>query len=201
MIPVTKRQKEVLQFVSNFIERRGYAPSLEEIARALRLSSVSTVHKHLGNLQRKGLLAREWNRSRSLVVTPPPAKAGAVEIPLLGTVAAGEPIEAVPDPDTLSVPADLVGRRRAFALRVKGDSMIDEHICDGDIVVLEARETARPGETVVALIDGQDATLKKFYRQGNRIRLQPANPDIAPIIVAERDLRIQGVVIAVLRSY
>ncbi len=201
MMPVTKRQQEVLQFVSDFIERRGYAPSLEEIAGALDLSSVSTVHKHLGNLQRKGLLAREWNRSRSLVVAPPPAKAGAVEIPLLGTVAAGAPIEAVPHPDTISVPADLVGGRRAFALRVKGDSMIDEHICDGDFVVLEARETARSGETVVALIDGQDATLKKFYRQGNRVRLQPANRELAPIIVSERELRVQGVVIAVLRSY
>ena len=201
MMPVTKRQKEVLKFVSDFIERRGYAPSLEEIAGALKLSSVSTVHKHLGNLQRKGLLAREWNRSRSLVIAPPPAKAGAVEIPLLGTVAAGEPIEAVPHPDTLSVPADLVGRRRAFALRVKGDSMIDEHICDGDFVVLEARETARPGETVVAHIDGEDATLKKFYRKGDRVRLQPANPDLAPIIVSGRRVRIQGVVIGIIRSY
>ncbi|MFQ5458758.1 MAG: transcriptional repressor LexA [Myxococcota bacterium] len=200
-MPVTKRQKEVLQFVSDFIDRRGYAPSLEEIAGGLRLCSVSTVHKHLKNLQEKGLLAREWNRSRSLTVSPPAARAGAVDIPLLGAVAAGAPIEAVANPDTLTVPADLIGRRRAFALRVKGDSMIDEHICDGDLVVLEARETARPGETVVALIDGEDATLKKFYRKGDRVRLQPANPDIAPIIVAGRRVRIQGVVIGIIRSY
>jgi repressor LexA len=200
-MPITKRQKEVLDFVSTFIEAHGYAPSLEEIGRALGLSSVATVHKHLSNLQRKGLLAREWNRGRSLSVEPPPAPAGAVDIPLLGIVAAGEPIEAISNPDTLTVPASLVGRRRAFALRVKGDSMIEEQIRDGDTVILEAREVARPGETVVALVEGRDATLKKFYRQGSRIRLQPANPEIDPILVPESRVRIQGVVIAVLRSY
>jgi len=200
-MPVTRRQREVLDFVSEFIDRRGYAPSLEEIARGLKLSSVATVHKHLRNLEAKGLLSREWNRSRSLTVAPPPAKAGAVDIPLLGTVAAGAPIEAVPNPDSVTVPADLVGRRKAFALRVKGDSMIDEHILDGDVVVVEARETARSGETVVALLDGHDATLKKLHRQGNRVRLLPANPDMDPIVVSDRDLRIQGVVIGVIRTY
>lgn len=200
-MPITKRQKQVLDFVSTFIEKHGYAPSLEEIGRALGLSSVATVHKHLSNLQRKGLLTREWNRGRSLTVAPPPAPAGAVEIPLLGIVAAGAPIEAIANPDTLPVPAAFIGRRRAFALRVKGDSMIDEHICDGDTVILEAREVARPGETVVALVEGHDATLKKFYRQGSRIRLQPANPEIDPIVVPESRVRIQGVVIGVLRRY
>jgi repressor LexA len=200
-MPITKRQKQVLDFVSTFIETHGYAPSLEEIGRALDLSSVATVHKHLTNLQHKGLLAREWNRGRSLTVSPPPAPAGAVDIPLLGIVAAGAPIEAIANPDTLTVPASLIGRRRAFALRVEGDSMIDEHICDGDTVILEAREVARPGETVVALVGGRDATLKKFYRQGSRIRLQPANPEIDPIVVPESRVRIQGVVIGVLRRY
>jgi len=200
-MPVTRRQREVLDFVSEFIDRRGYAPSLEEIARGLKLSSVATVHKHLRNLEAKGLLSREWNRSRSLTVAPPPARAGAVDIPLLGTVAAGAPIEAISNPDSVTVPADLVGRRKAFALRVKGDSMIDEHILDGDLVVVEARETARSGETVVALLDGRDATLKKLHRQGNRVRLLPANPAMDPIVVSDRDLRIQGVVIGVLRTY
>ncbi len=200
-MPLTKRQKQVLDFAATFIEKHGYAPSLEEIGRALGLSSVATVHKHLSNLQRKGLLTREWNRGRSLTVAPPPAPAGAVEIPLLGIVAAGAPIEAIANPDTLTVPAAFIGRRRAFALRVKGDSMIDEHICDGDTVILEAREVARPGETVVALVEGHDATLKKFYRQGSRIRLQPANPEIDPIVVPESRVRIQGVVIGVLRRY
>jgi len=200
-MPVTRRQREVLDFVSEFIDRRGYAPSLEEIARGLKLSSVATVHKHLRNLEAKGLLSREWNRSRSLTVAPPPARAGAVDIPLLGTVAAGAPIEAISNPDSVTVPADLVGRRKAFALRVKGDSMIDEHILDGDLVVVEARETARSGETVVALLDGRDATLKKLHRQGNRVRLLPANPAMDPIVVSDRDLRIQGVVIGVVRTY
>jgi repressor LexA len=200
-MPVTKRQREVLDFVGAFIERRGYAPSLEEIGKGLRLSSVATVHKHLKNLEAKGLLTREWNRSRSLSVEPPPARAGAVDIPLLGTVAAGAPIEAVSNADAITVPADLVGRRRAFALRVRGDSMIDEHICDGDVIVLEARDTAQNGETVVALIDGHDATLKKFQRQGNRVKLIPANPALEPIVVSDRELRIQGVVIGVLRTY
>ncbi|MDP3937526.1 MAG: transcriptional repressor LexA [Deltaproteobacteria bacterium] len=200
-MPVTKRQREVLDFVGEFIERRGYAPSLEEIGRGLKLSSVSTVHKHLKNLEAKGMLSREWNRSRSLTVTPPPAKAGAVNIPLLGTIAAGAPIEAVTNPDSIAVPADLVGRRKAFALRVKGDSMIDEHICDGDVVIVEARDTARNGETVVALIDGHDATLKKFQRQGNCVKLIPANSAMDPIVVSDRELRIQGVVIGILRTY
>jgi len=201
MPPVTKRQKEVLDAISDFVDRHGYAPSLEEIGASLRLSSVSTVHKHLTNLQRKGLLSREWNRGRSVTVTPPPAPAGAVEIPLLGTVAAGAPIEAVTNPDTITVPAEMIGRKRAFALRVKGDSMIDEQIRDGDTVILEARDTARGGETVVALVRGQDATLKKYYREGAKIRLQPANPSVKPILVPETQVRIQGVVIGVVRRY
>ncbi len=201
MPPVTKRQKEVLDAIEAFVERHGYAPSLEEIGRSLKLSSVSTVHKHLTNLQRKGLLSREWNRGRSVTVTPPAAPAGAVEIPLLGTVAAGAPIEAVANPDTITVPVELIGRRRAFALKVKGDSMIDEHICDGDTVILEARDTARGGETVVALVRGQDATLKKYYRDGAKIRLEPANAKLQPIVVPEDQVRIQGVVIGVIRRY
>ena len=201
MPPVTRRQKEVLDAIEKFIERHGYAPSLEEIGASLKLNSVSTVHKHLTNLQRKGLLSREWNRGRSITVTPPPAPAGAVEIPLLGTVAAGAPIEAVSHPDAITVPAELIGRRRAFALKVKGDSMMDEHICDGDTVILEARDTARAGETVVALVRGQDATLKKYYREGAKIRLQPANATVKSIVVPEDQVRIQGVVIGVLRRY
>ena len=200
-MPVTKRQKEVLDFVGGFIERHGYAPSLEEIGRGLDLSSVSTVHKHLSNLQSKGMLSREWNRGRSITVTPPAAPAGAVEIPLLGTVAAGAPVEAIAVPGTISVPADLIQNRRAFALRVRGDSMIDEQIRDGDTVILEAREAARPGETVVALVDGRDVTLKKFYREGSRIRLEPANPQVPPIVVPEEQVRVQGVVIGVMRRY
>jgi len=201
MPPITRRQKQVLDAIAAFVERHGYTPSLEEIGRSLKLSSVSTVHKHLTNLEKKGLLSREWNRGRSVSVNPPPAPAGAVEIPLLGTVAAGSPIEAVTNPDTITVPAELIGRRRAFALKVKGDSMIEEHICDGDTVILDARDTARPGETVVALVRGHDVTLKKYYRDGAKIRLQPANAGVKPIIVSEDQVRIQGVVIGVLRRY
>lgn len=196
---LTKRQKELLDFLSSHIRRRGYAPTLEEIADHLQLDSVATVHKHLSNLERKGAIRRKWNRSRAIEIVPKHASARAVELPLLGRVAAGEPIEAVTTADTIAIPEELVRRNETYVLRVRGDSMIDEGILDGDYVVVEDRKTANNGETAVVVIDGA-ATVKKFYRERGRVRLQPANPNLDPIYVRDRALEVRGVVVAVMRK-
>jgi repressor LexA len=199
--PLTKRQREILDFLNDFIQQHGYAPSLEEIGRRFGLSSLATVHKHLGNLQQKGFIKRSWNRSRSLELLPTRAVARAVELPLLGYVAAGAPIEAIVGSETIEVPETLVGKRDTYVLRVRGNSMIDEQIRDGDLVIVEDRKTAENGETVVALLSGSDVTLKKLYRENGHIRLQPANPAIQPIIVPADEVQVQGVVIGVMRKY
>jgi repressor LexA len=199
---LTRRQKEILDFVGRHIERKGYAPTIEEIGEHFGLRSLATVHKHLTNLQDKGLIKRAWNRSRALELVPTRVEVKAVELPLLGRVAAGTPIEAVSATETIFVPEDMVGRRDTYVLQVKGDSMIDEQIRDGDYVIVEDRRTASEGEMVIALLAGESVTLKKFFRErGGRIRLQPANSRLKPIYVDEDDLRIQGVVIGVLRKY
>ena len=202
MLPLTKRQREILDYLNEFIQQHGYAPSLEEIGRRFGLSSLATVHKHLTNLQEKGFIKRAWNRSRSVEMVPTRPGGRAVELPLLGYVAAGLPIEAVASNETIAVPEDLVGKRDTYVLRVRGDSMIDEQIRDGDFVVVNERARADNGETVIALIDGTSATVKKYYRERDgRIRLQPANPTMEPIYVNENDIKIQGVVVGVLRRY
>jgi repressor LexA len=199
---LTRRQKEILDYLGRHIERKGYAPTIEEIGAHFGLSSLATVHKHLGNLQQKGLIRRAWNRSRALELVPVDTAVGAVELPLLGRVAAGAPIEAIPTSETIHVPWNMVGKHETYVLQVRGDSMIDEQIRDGDYVVVENRKLARDGEMVIALIDGDSVTLKKLYREkGGRVRLQPANSRLKPIFVSEGDLRIQGVVIGVLRRY
>ena len=199
---LTRRQREIWEYLDDYTASHGYAPTLEEIGAHLGLSSPATVHKHLSNLERKGVISRKWNLSRAIELTPPHKADETLELPLLGQVAAGLPIEAVEIRDALSVPADLVrGTGESFALRVKGRSMIDEGILDGDFIVVEQRPSADNGETVVALIQG-DATVKKFYREaGGHIRLQPANPDMEPIVVDESEVEIQGVVTAVVRKY
>ena len=201
MQPLTKRQREILDYLNEFIEDNGYAPSLEEIGRRFRLSSLATVHKHLTNLQAKGFIRRAWNRSRSVEVVPTRLGGRAIELPLLGYVAAGAPIEAVVSSETVTVPEDFVGARDTYALRVRGDSMIDEQIRDGDLVVIEDRRAARDGEMVIALLDGTDVTLKKCYREGEHVRLQPANETMKPIIVDANTVQIQGVVVGVMRQY
>lgn len=201
MQPLTKRQREILDYLNDFIQQHGYAPSLEEIGRRFHLSSLATVHKHLTNLQEKGFIRRAWNRSRSVEVIPAKVASRAVELPLLGYVAAGIPIEAVASEDTIAVPELLVGKRDSYVLRVKGNSMIDEQICDGDFVVVEDRRSALDGETVVALVGGSDVTLKKLYREKDRVRLQPANPTMEPIYVAPDQVQVQGVVVGVMRKY
>lgn len=201
MQPLTKRQREILDYLNDFIQQHGYAPSLEEIGRRFNLSSLATVHKHLTNLQEKGFIRRSWNRSRSVEVIEARTAVRAVELPMLGYVAAGLPIEAVPSQETIAVPEALAGKRDSYVLRVRGNSMIDEQICDGDFVIIEDRRTASDGETVVALVGGSDVTLKKLYREHDRIRLQPANPTMQPIYVAADQVQVQGVVIGIMRKY
>jgi repressor LexA len=198
--PLTKRQREIFDYLTGFIQQNGYAPSLEEIGRRFGLSSLATVHKHLTNLQDKGFIRRAWNRSRSVEVVP--TKTGrAVELPLLGYVAAGAPIEAVVGSESIAVPEDLVGKRETYVLRVRGDSMIDEQIRDGDFVIVEDRKTAENGEMVIALLEGSDVTLKKFYRENGHVRLQPANPAMSPIVVSADRVQVRGVVVGVMRKY
>jgi repressor LexA len=201
MLPLTKRQREILDYLNDFISKHGYAPSLEEIGKRFNLSSLATVHKHLTNLQDKGFIKRAWNRSRSVELVQTRSGGRALELPLLGFVAAGAPIEAVAGSESISVPEEMVGRRDTYVLRVRGSSMIDEQIRDGDFVIVEDRKTADNGEMVIALLNGSDATLKKFYRENGRIRLQPANPTMEPIMVPAEQVQIQGVVVGVLRKY
>ncbi len=201
MLPLTKRQREILDYLNEFIQQHGYAPSLEEIGRRFGLSSLATVHKHLTNLQEKGFIKRAWNRSRSVELVSARTGGRAVELPLFGHVAAGAPIEAVVTSETISVPEDFVGRRKAYVLRVRGDSMIEEQIRDGDYVIVEDRRAAENGEMVIALLRGADVTLKKFYREIGRVRLQPANPAMQPIFMDADHVQIQGVIIGVMRRY
>ena len=198
---LTRRQREIYDFIRGFVSDKGYSPSLEEIGGHFGLSSVATVHKHVQHLVDKGLLRKAWNRSRS--VEPVEAThGGLVALPLLGTVAAGAPIEAIEVPETFEVPSALVARAsESFVLRVRGDSMIEEQIRDGDCVVVESRPEARDGETVVALIRNEEATLKKFYKRGATVRLVPANATMKPIELPADDVQIRGVVRGLLRRY
>ena len=201
MLPLTKRQREILDYLNDFIQQHGYAPSLEEIGRRFNLSSLATVHKHLTNLQDKGFIKRAWNRSRSVEMVPTRGAGRAVELPMLGYVAAGSPIEAVVGAETLAVPEDLVGKRDSYVLRVRGDSMIDEQIRDGDFVIVEDRKSVDNGEMVIALVGGLDVTLKKFYRENGKVRLQPANPAMQPMMIDPEQVQVQGVVVGVMRRY
>lgn len=203
-MPLTKRQKEVLSYLEGYISEHGYAPSFEEIARHFRFQSLATVHEHLTNLERKGCIRRSYNESRSVEVLPPRGTGTASEIPLLGRVAAGLPIEALMHEETIAVPDDMLPARGGpnYALKVVGESMIDEQIQDGDLVVVHGRQTAQNGEMVIALVNGAEATVKKFYREtGGWIRLQPANEAMPPLRFQENEVLIQGVVVGVIRRY
>lgn len=198
---LTRRQKELVDYLRTYIGEHGYAPTLEEIGEHFGLTSLATVHKHLSNLEEKGAIRRTWNHSRAIEMVEDSPRVAAVELPLLGKVAAGAPIEEIEDPAGIAVPEDLIRRGNTFVLRVTGDSMIDDGIWDGDYIVVEERRDADNGETVVAIVDGE-ATVKRFYRDGGgRIRLQPANEKLDPIVVADADLQIRGVVVAVMRKY
>ena len=203
---ITKRQREVYDFISEFVAGKGYSPSFEEIGEALGLSSLATVHKHISNLESKGLLKRDYNRSRSIDVVPIRGKAKTpppdtrFELPLVGRIAAGRPVEQVEQPETISL-TDFTRAKDVFVLQVTGESMQDEHIVDGDYVLVEKSQTARNGEIVVALVNGSDTTLKRFYKEGDMIRLQPSNAAMEPIMVPAANVQIQGRVVGVLRKY
>ena len=193
--------KDVMDFLTGFTQRKGYSPSYEEIAAGLGLSSLATVHKHVTNLHNKGLLQRSHNRSRSIdVLSPRTRNRGNERLPLLGRIAAGRPVEAIESAETISL-SEIIGNREVFALEVQGDSMRDEHIVDGDFVLVERTNIAREGEIIVALVDGADATLKRFYREGNVVRLQPSNSEMSPIFAPAERVAIQGKVLGMLRKY
>jgi repressor LexA len=204
---ITKRQRQVYDFIAEFVQKNQYSPSFEEIGEGLGLSSLATVHKHISNLEKKGLLSRDYNRSRSIDLLPPKGRlkqamsvnTGMV-LPLLGRIAAGQPIEAIERPETISL-SDWVRSKEVFVLEVSGESMQDEHIVNGDYVLVEKSKIAHNGDIVVALVEGTDATLKRFYREGDSVRLQPSNAKMKPIIVPARNVEIQGRVIGVLRKY
>ena len=202
-MPLTRKQREILDYLGQAIERDGFAPSFEEIAERFGYQSLATVHEHLTNLERKGYIRRSYNESRAIEVLPPRGLTGATDIPLLGTVAAGFPIESVMSGEVVAVPDAMLPRRGAnYALRVRGESMIDEQIREGDLVVVNGRDTADNGEMVIALVNGAEATVKRFYREpGGWIRLQPANTTMRPLRYQENDVLIQGVVVGVIRKY
>jgi repressor LexA len=202
-MPLTKRQREILNYLTVYTEQNGFAPSFEEIAENFGYNSLATVHEHLTNLERKGYIKRSYNESRAIEILPSEASPRAIELPLLGSVAAGMPIEALETNETFCVPDDMIGRGgNHYVLRVRGNSMVDEQIKDGDFVVVNQRERADNGEMVIALINGNSATVKKYFRERDgRIRLQPANETMQPIYVHENDITIQGIVVGVMRRY
>ena len=204
---LTRRQKQVLDHIVHFIDRHGYSPSFEEIGDGLKLTSLATVHKHLQTLEKKGFIRRGYNRSRSIEVMqlPRPVREQvarhAVDLPLMGRIAAGQPVEAIENPDKISL-ADFVRGGNCFVLEVKGNSMMDDHILEGDYIIVEQTENANNRDIVVALVGGEDATLKRFFREANgKVRLQPANSQMEPIVLPAKDVKIQGRVIGVLRRY
>lgn len=195
---LTRRQKDILDYIRSYRIDHGISPTQREIRENFGLSSFGTVQKHLKRLEEKGALSREWNRSRG--ISPSAERASSREVALLGYVAAGRPIEPFPDEERIEVPASLLGKGEHFVLRVRGDSMIEDGIRDGDYVVVARRETAQNGQTVVALVRGE-ATLKRYYAEGSRIRLQPANALMKPLTVDARDVTVQGVVTGLIRDY
>ena len=200
---LTRRQKEILDYVGGYIQSHGYAPSFEEIANSFGYGSLATVHEHVSNLERKGYIRKSYNQSRSIEMVRGEASPAGIELPLLGEVAAGYPIEAIPERETILVPPDLLRKGgKNYVLRVAGNSMIDEQIRDGDFIIVNSRSTANDGEMVVALVDGESATVKKLYRERDgRIRLQPANESLSPMYFPADRVTVQGVVVGVIRRY
>lgn len=205
MQPRTQRQKEILDYITRFIERHGYEPSYAQVARHFGVSSKATIAKHIEALERRGLLVRRRENGAFGLSVPVEEATGdaSCHVPLLGRVAAGVPLEAVETAETISVPRFLLGRVRPehiYALKVSGDSMIDEHICDGDIAIIENRTEAFNGEIVVALVDGSRATLKRLYRFANEVELRPANSRLAPIRLPAAQVTVQGIFRGLLRA-
>ena len=206
---LTQRQRQLYEFIGNFVQAHGYSPSFEEIREGLGLNSLATVHKHVTNLEKKGLLHRDPNRSRSIDLLAPRGKmkqamaaaaSAANSLPMVGRIAAGRPVETFETPETISF-SDFTRSKDVFVLQVTGESMQDEHIVDGDYILVERTQVARDGEIVVALVEGAETTLKRIYKEGDRVRLQPSNVTMAPIVVPASAVEIQGRVIGVLRKY
>ena len=206
---LTRRQRHLYDFIANFVQEHGYSPSFEEIRQGLGLNSLATVHKHVTNLEKKGLLHRDANRSRSIDLLAPRGKmkqamaaaaSAANSLPMVGRIAAGRPVETFETPETISF-SDFTRSKDVFVLQVTGESMQDEHIVDGDYILVEKTQVARDGEIVVALVEGAETTLKRIYKEGDRVRLQPSNATMSPILVPASAVDIQGRVIGVLRKY
>lgn len=206
---LTRRQREVMDYIADFLREHGYSPSFQEIARGMGLSSLATVHKHVLTLERKGFLRRGYNQSRSIEPGPRYLQEARrarqdrarAELPLLGRIAAGQPVEALEQPSTISL-GDFTGNKDVFVLQVKGDSMIEEHILDGDYILVEKTGQVADGDIAVALLGGSESTLKRFYREPDgRVRLQPANARLKPLVVPAAEVAVQGRVIGVLRRY
>ncbi|GDX87135.1 LexA repressor [Gemmatimonadota bacterium] len=202
-MPLTRRQRQILDYLNSYSGEHGYAPSFEEIAEHFNYNSLATVHEHLTNIERKGYIKRTYNESRAIEILPSDVISRAVEIPLLGAVAAGSPIDVSTSDETVSVPEEFVRRPgNHYALRVRGQSMIDDQIRDGDLVVVNDRSSADNGEMVIAMLEGSSATVKRYYRERDgRIRLQPSNDQMAPIYVREDQMQVRGIVVGVLRRY
>lgn len=204
-----KRKKEILHFIKEYIEENNYAPTLSEIAQAFEVSSLATIHEHIEYLRERGFLEKNVNKARDIIITDPNEKnlasdnfieGSSVQIPIVGLIAAGEPIEAIEDKEALlTVPQELVKNKNCYILKVKGDSMVESLIADGDYVVIEKRDFARDGDIIVALLEDGTATLKKFFKHKNYIRLQPANKKYKPILV--QNVIVQGKVVGIIRKY
>lgn len=202
---LTRRQKEILDFIREFTATRGYSPTHKEICKRFGYSSYGTVHKHLKLLEQKGYLRRHWNQKRGVELadgSSPREAVGERELPFYGIIAAGRPVEAVAGNEVVSVPDHLLGGRSGdhYVLQVVGDSMIDEGIHDGDLVVVSRRDSATPGEMIVALV-GDEATLKRFYPEGAVVRLQPANSRMSPLHVPAEEVKVQGIVVGLMRRF
>lgn len=201
-MPITARQRRVLDYIRHYFEVNQEAPTIAEIGKEFGMTSSASAHHVVSILEREGMIRRIPNVSRGIELVQETTNAEKYEIPLLGVVAAGAPIEAVLNYETVCIPRDMTREGRMFALRVRGDSMVDEQIRDDDLIILQSRQTAENGQTVVALIDGSEATLKRFYGSRNQVRLEPANPNYEPIVIRPPErVQIQGTVVGVIRKY
>jgi len=201
-VPITARQKRVLEYIQHYFEVNQEAPTIAEIGKEFGMTSSASAHHVVSILEREGMIRRIPNVSRGIELIAETSRADKYEIPLLGVVAAGSPIEAILNYETVNVPRDMMREGRMFALRVRGDSMTDEQIRDNDLIILLSQQTAENGQTVVALIDGSDATVKRFYGGPNQVRLEPANPSYKPILIRPPErVQIQGIVVGVIRKY
>lgn len=202
IVPITARQRRVLDYIRHYFEVNQEAPTIAEIGKEFGMTSSASAHHVVSILEREGFIRRIPNVSRGIEIVEETASVEKYEIPLLGVVAAGAPIEAVLNYETVCIPRDMMREGRMFALRVRGDSMIDEQIRNDDLIILQSRQTAENGQTVVALIDGSDATVKRFYGSRNHVRLEPANPNYKPIVIRPPErVQIQGAVVGVIRKY